>query len=51
LPSDTVVAYPVGKLAYMNLYFRNGAMINFVPGQFDTPEEFKSRSTGQPAQR
>jgi len=51
LPSDSVVAYPVGKLTYMNLYFRNGALINFVPSQFDTPEEFKSRGTGQPPQR
>jgi hypothetical protein len=50
LPSDTVVAYPVGKLSYMNLYFRNGLLINFVPSQFDTPEEFKSRKAGQPPQ-
>ena len=51
LPSDTVVAYPVAKFTYMNLYFRNGALINFVPNQFETPEEFKSQHPDRPAQR
>lgn len=46
LPSDTIVSYPVGKLTYMHLYFRDGALINFDPTQYQKPEEFESENAG-----
>lgn len=47
LPSDTIVSYPVGKLTYMHLYFRDGVLINFDPKRYQTPEAFNSQSSGR----
>jgi len=49
LPSDTIVSYPVGKFRYVHLYFRDGALINFDPTQYRTPEEFESKNTARSA--
>jgi len=46
LPSDTILSYPVGKLTYMHLYFRDGVLINFDPKQYQKPEEFESQNAG-----
>lgn len=44
LPSDTIVSYPIGKLEYVHLYFRDGVLINFDPNNYHKPEEAHSQA-------